>query len=1224
MKPFIRHIERLIWPVAVWYGLFSPVVRAQVAPPDSVRSRVILIGDAGRLRDGRNPVVEAIAARHDLNNARTTLLYLGDNLYSKGLSDVDAPEYKAQTEVLRAQVQPGLGKQSRVLFMPGNHDWGQGRPDGFERIRQQGRWIDSLNAPNIQMLPVAGCPGPEEIGLNANLVLVIMDTQWWLHPYDKPSEDSDCACHTGEEVLTRLADIARRNRDKTLLVATHHPLRSHGLHGGYYTLKQHLFPLTEFAPNLYVPLPLIGSLYPLVRGAFGNIQDLRNPRYRDMVRAIEAALSPAPNVVYVAGHDHNLQHIVEGNRHYIVSGAGINRERVKSSRTTRFASSDLGYFVLDESVNGTVTMTAVTVGSTGAATESYHTPLFRNPNTDSIQRKEPSVQRVENQHFDSVSVAIAPSYDRVGNFHRKLLGQNYRQTWATAVSFPVFDLQRTKGGFQILQRGGGMQTRSLRLRDTTGREWVLRSVQKDPAKALPEALRQTIARQVLQDEISAAFPYGPLVVPPIAEALGVPHANPTLVYIPDDPALGIYQEDFANSVALLEVREPGGGKSISTAKLLVALDEDNDNRVDERSVLRARLLDWILGDWDRHEDQWRWGIRKTKRGNGYFPIPRDRDQVFFRPDGLLPTIAAQPWLQPKFQGFRPKIADINGFMFNARHVDRRFLSGLSANDWLHEIADVQLALTDSVLNRAMAQLPEPIRQQSGQQLLTTLRARRAQLCNDAMTYYRFLTRTVDIPGSDKAELFRVTYKTDAQIAVSVFNLKKDGTPGARLYERVFDEDVTREIRLFGQKGDDRFELLGSAKNPITVRLIGGKGDDVFTMDGRPSKPAIYDQIGKQNTLPQPGRARLHLSTSKTVNQYDPHAFKYDKVAPLLSAGYNVDDGVILGAGIQWTRQGFRKTPFASQQKLLINRSLATEAFNVRYSGRFTKLIGQNDLQIDALIKAPSNVTNFFGEGNETIYEEGRRIRHYRTRYNLMTVTAQLKRQMGDQLSLSLGPVMQYFNLDLEDNRGRFIESYLAGQPEGSSFLKREGYVGLQTGLILDSRDHSINPSHGVYWNTTLTHLRGFSEQTNQFTQLRSEFSFFTRLDPAGRFVLANRLGGGLTGGNPAFYQLLYLGGQENLRGFRAYRFAGHHLLYHNLEVRAKLFDFQSFLFPGSVGLMAFNDIGRVWTKNETSRRLHHGYGGGLYLTPASLLLASVTVGISDEGVLPYFSLGFRF
>jgi hypothetical protein len=1193
---------------------------AQSAPPDSVRHRILLIGDAGRLRDGKNPVVDAVSARYDLNNPRTTLLYLGDNIYPHGLSDESSRDYDSLAAILRYQAKPGLGKQSSVLFIPGNHDWGKSRPDGWERIKRQGQWLANLNAPTIRLLPADGCPGPEEVHLSSKLVLVVVDTQWWLHSYSKPGRDSDCACKSEDELLARLSDIAYRNKGKGIILATHHPFRSYGIHGGYYTLKQHIFPLTDFSSGLYIPLPVIGSLYPLVRGVFGNIQDLPHPTYRLMVRAMEKAVSVAPNVVFVSGHDHALQHIVNGPRNYIVSGSGINRERVKQGKLAQFVSGEWGYVVLDELKTGQLKATFYTVDETATATEAHTANLFTIPSgVDSIKVNFRSLSWP-----DSVRVAIAPAYDSVGQVHRWLLGSNYRIEWATPVTLPVFDLTHTQGGFKILQRGGGQQTKSLRLEDARGREWVLRTIQKDPARALPAALRETIAKDVLQDEISAGYPFAPLTVPVLAQAADVPHANPTLVYVPDDPALGIYQTDFGQTVCLLEERSPVDGKSISTTKVLDALENDNDNRVDQRAVLRARMLDLFIGDWDRHEDQWRWGSRKTPTGKEYYPIPRDRDQVFFRVGGILPAIAALPWIQPKFQGFTDKLSNVNGFMFNARYVDRMFLNGLDVKDWIAEITDLRDALTDDVLQRAIQQLPDTIRQESGNRLLETLKIRRGWLLEKGLAYYRFLAKSVDVPGSDKTERFRIEQRSDDEVVVSVVKIAKDGSVGQQLYNRVFSASVTNEIRLYGQKGNDRFEVTGPEPADIKIRLIGGKGEDVFTVEGKPGKPIIYDLSTEDNKLPGAGQAHLRLSTDKAVNSYDPHAFTYDKLAPLATIGYNLDDGLLLGAGVRWVKQGFRKSPYAAMNRLMVARALATEAVSIKYDGIFTHLIGKNDLWINAFVKAPDNVTNFFGPGNETVYEQERRIQYYRTRYNLTNVAALLKRNIGEHMQVSVGPVFQQFTLSADGNKGRFIEDYLARLPEPNQFLSRESYGGLQGGILIDNRNNATQPSRGLYWNTTWLGLQGFHKESNHLTQLRSDMTIYTSFSQAARFVIVNRIGGGLTYGRPAFYQLLYLGGQDNLRGFRAYRFAGNHLIYHNVDVRVKLIDFHSFLFPASAGLLLFNDVGRVWLNGETSHRWHDGYGAGLYVTPASLLVVTASVGFSEEGTLPYVSLGYRF
>jgi hypothetical protein len=94
---------------------------------------------------------------------------------------------------------------------------------------------------------------------------------------------------------------------------------------------------------------------------------------------------------------------------------------------------------------------------------------------------------------------------------------------------------------------------------------------------------------------------------------------------------------------------------------------------------------WI-GDWDRHEDQWRWSeFDEEGKDKVYRPIPRDRDQAFFYNDGfIIKAGARQPGLS-KFQGFDYNIRDINGFNFNARYFDRSFLTEPDWEDWVETI-----------------------------------------------------------------------------------------------------------------------------------------------------------------------------------------------------------------------------------------------------------------------------------------------------------------------------------------------------------------------------------------------------------------------------------------------------------------------------------------------------------------------------------------------------------
>jgi hypothetical protein len=206
-------------------------------------------------------------------------------------------------------------------------------------------------------------------------------------------------------------------------------------------------------------------------------------------------------------------------------------------------------------------------------------------------------------------------------------------------------------------------------------------VEKYAEKALPRHLRKTVAATILEDQISASHPYAALIVPPTAEAVGVYHTNPKLYYIPNDSAFGKYQQTFANTMVLFEERPDGdwsdsphfgNSKNVtSSPKPLKNLKKDHDNTVDQHFVLKSRMLDMIIADWDRHEDQWRWAYYENEEGELYRPIPRDRDQAMFMNEGILPKIASRKWAVSKVEGFNNEIRWSPGFNFNAKYFDRR-------------------------------------------------------------------------------------------------------------------------------------------------------------------------------------------------------------------------------------------------------------------------------------------------------------------------------------------------------------------------------------------------------------------------------------------------------------------------------------------------------------------------------------------------------------------------
>jgi hypothetical protein len=700
---------------------------------------------------------------------------------------------------------------------------------------------------------------------------------------------------------------------------------------------------------------------------------------------------------------------------------------------------------------------------------------------------------------DSITIAVAPEYDQVSGVHRVLLGENYRKEWAVPVKIKVLNLSKEKGGLTVLQKGGGMQTKSLRLKDKTGQEWVLRSVQKYPERVLPPTLRAGLTKAIIQDQTTTANPFASLTVPPMADALGIPHSNPEIVYVGDDPALGKFSDDYKNSVFLFEEREPLESEDTdNTKKVQKKLREDNDVRVDSKMVLRARLLDMVIGDWDRHDDQWRWDKDKSKKETVYTPIPRDRDQVYYKTSGIFPWIVAHQWLKAKFQPFKDEIRDIGAWNFNGRFFDRYFLNELNEDDWKEQISYVQAHLTDEVINKAMQRMPKDIYSLSAKDIIKTVIARRNNLTKQGIDYYRFISGQVDIPASEKNEQIEINQLDGGKVSLTVRNIKKDSTLGKTVYERTFDPEVTKEVRIYGFGGGDKFKVAGNGKSPIKIRMVGAPGADSFIVDKDVDNKRnlfIYDRSDEANVLPDKSLAKIRTSTDTSVTSYNRKNFEYNRPQPILYARYNNDYGVILTAGYAYTKHGFRKTPYEWRQELLVNYAFGRKSFLIRYNADFKQLLGKNDLLVHFTSRGPHNISNFFGIGNNTGFQDndkddddkdGTGIQYYRNQYDHLYGDIKLAHTYG-KVKLSAGVTGQFYYANATENVNRFLSLYGTQNPNENVFSSKT-YAGLVTGAEIDTRNSPLITTKGVYWNTTLRGLQQLNQQQHRYAQLESGFS----------------------------------------------------------------------------------------------------------------------------------------
>lgn len=1178
-----------------------------------IKERIILIGDAGEINASQQAVIAHAAQQ--VQKEHTHVFYLGDNIYPDGMPLTGETEIRAAQDILKSQYEPMLAQGASVFFMAGNHDWNYSKKDGLARMLAQSDFLNKQQNPKLQYLPKEGCPDPVAVEISDKAVVIVYDSEWFLYRYTRNQDNDSCDCRTPMEVFEKLDELLYTHKDKLVILAGHHPMHSYSVHGGYYTLRDHLFPLTNLSSKLFIPLPVVGSLYPLFRNTvFLNAEDKAHPSYSFLFENIMKLTENHPNLVFASGHDHGVQYIKKEKATQIVSGGASKSNSVYPGKDLLFSYSKGGYAIIDVLEDGAREVQFFTFKDGEVALAYTDKVPFITPVKTILE------QEIASQ--DSVVTTLHPAYAEVSQLHRFFLGDNYRAEYAMPTRLPVFRSHILMGGLRPTQRGGGMQSLSLRLEDKDEKEYVFRTVMKRTDALIPAPLHNTFVEFILDDANSGQNPYGALVVPPIAAAVKVAHTKPIIGVVAPDTALAGYNGTFADEVVLFEEREPLGD-SDNTPKMLAKLQKDNDDSFDAKAWLRARILDVYIADWDRHEDQWRWRDvnEGTNKDRYYIPVPRDRDQALRYSQGILSTLVYQPIFQPTMQTFTPHIGNVNFALFKSTFLNAHPAFQFSHDEWMKEATDFQAAVTEEVIDSALAGLPAEVQAIRNKAFKEAFLARREQLPEAMDKHYRFINNIVDIHLSDKNEKVTVEDAGKNASKITVRKINKDGEVKRKLMEKTYDPAVTKEIRLYVAKGDDSV-FINTANSRIKLRVIGGEGKKYYHVAAAASPVKLYD-LGLSSKIEGQDYKLIQKQDSAHVAFVPVNLYNY--WAPVFDFRYNTDDGVMLGLGLKYTHnRGFRKSPYTYEQSFWALGSFNTGAVRLNYLGDWKNVVGNADFNLEARAYIPQNSQNFFGLGNATTKDPVAERAFYRARFNLYDLEPSLKWKIDAQSSLKIGPALQYYHMNTNNNKDRFILSGSALNTYDSTTVDKDKlFIGFTGKFRRDNRDNPILSTRGGYFEAEVLGYQGLNRYSKAYVQAKAELGLnFGIANNA--IIIANRIGGGMTFGKPAFYQSLFIGGHGNLRGYRGYRFAGEHSLYNNLEARIRILDIANYILPGQLGAVALYDVGKVWAKGYNSKTWHQGYGGGLYFSPAKMFVVQYVWAKSREGWQPYLSTGFRF
>ena len=811
--------------------------------------------------------------------------------------------------------------------------------------------------------------------------------------------------------------------------------------------------------------------------------------------------------------------------------------------------------------------------------------------------------------------APGPQY-AAGGLHRFLLGDTHRDLWTIPLRVPLLDLARRAGGLTAFEQGGSKQSRSLRFRSADGRIFVFRVLDKDPTQTWPPLLRRTPARDLAEDQTSAIFPAGALTVRELERAAGLVTAPVELLALPDDPALGEWREAFRGELGLFEERVRGRGDDVravpgalevlSTTRLFERLEAEARNRVDQRRFLAARLFDLLVGDWDRHQDQWSWARIDEGPVSRWEPLPRDRDWALSRLDG--PLYALLRLYLPKYQSFDRRYGSVYGLTLSAEPLDRRLLTGLERPVWDSVAADLARRIDDAAIDRAVGALPDEYPASVRRRLTAALRSRRDGLPAIAAAFYRQLASAVDLWGSDEPEVARIRREADGGVAVTL-----EDRAGLRAVRR-FAPDETGEVRLYLRGGPDSVVMTGPGRSGIKVRVIGGGGADAVVDSTGGARLRLYDAAA--TAVAGPGAVVKDRPWKPPVPTWSPEVIHRDwghrwSVVPWFEVRPEV--GLIAGGGPVLTRYSFRKWPYQSRIAFRMAYATGAGGLNADLDGDFRFVRPDLRLTLSAAALG-TDVVRFFGFGNLT--ERRELAEYYDVRQRSYRIRSALEWRRG-RGTISLGGFVAHSSTDLDD-----VSLLTATRPYGvGSFTE----AGLETGVGFDSRDERVYPTRGVHAEVTGRLVPGLLDVDRSFGSIGARAAAYATAGglPA-RPTLAVRAGATRVLGRYPFFEGAWIGGRSSVRGLNSRRFLGDAALFGGAEVRL---DFGRYLLvvPGEWGLSGLVDAGRVYLDGETSDRWHSAVGAGLwfaFLDRRSTM--TVTWATSEERSRLYVQAGFHF
>jgi len=1148
--------------------------------------------------EGKNnstAILKAIVnASKDDNNA--AFIALGNNTRKKGYPK-NKEDRKSEEAFLKLSVLDPLKEfNGDVIFIPGKHEWNKG---GHKTINDLESYLQDNS--NAKFWPNNGCPIERET-LSDEVELVMVDTQWYLEDWDKhPYINNRCEIKTREQFFLEFKDELKDEQNKTIIVALHHPLLTATRQG------------------------FIGRLGGLSKQAY-NHKDMQY-----LVGRLETLASQFNDVIFVSGADKNLQFLMDDGIPQIISGAIGQTEKTRhNEEEATFGTDQQGYAKLNVFKDGSSEVEIYTVeGNNTTKVFSSNIKLKKGKLEDFSYHKK---EDFGNTYKDAI---YTEGEVNKSGFYKWFWGDHYREIYGRKIEAPVLFLEDLPENVTAISEGGGNQSRSLRLIDDNENEYTIRELRKSGVRFIQskiknhyvlDYMRNTIADDIVQDYYTTSQPYAQYAVNELLDAIDISHANPKIVYLPKQKRLGRFNENYGDKLYMFEAHVGDENKKfeifgnaddiISTKDVLLELQNDKDAKIDEDSYIRARLFDMLIGDWDRHEDQWRWALHKQDDGTElYKPIPRDRDQAFPKYDGVFPAIlkAVSP-LARNMQTYSPEIKNVKTFNNAVYYLDKNLVNRAQWQDWKMQAESIQNNLTDEVIDNAFANLLEDTKDESMDTIRSILKQRRENIVSIAEDYFEYFKKHEIIVATNKDNTINIVRKPNGKSDISI--TQKDKI----ILENTYDKNETDEIWIYALDGDDEISVTGEGNDYIKLKIFGGEENDIYDITNN-RNVKVYDYKSKKNTFNTP--VNKMLTDSYDINNFNPVKRKRSTNVLLPGIGFDPDAGLNVGLINTYTTYSLLRNPFTTQHSFNASYFSATQGFEFSYNGEIAHVFHNWNLGLDARITSANFALNFFGIGNETEYNaDDADLDFNRTKISQWHFQPSLIYKTSGNVNAHVAARVESHKVEDSDNG--FIQTFFDAD---NAIFENQIYAGAEVGINFNNKEALLAyPRRGIELGVVAGYKQNIeSDFDNKFSYVTPTASFIYPIHESGMAVLATKAQANfILGDSYEFYHAATVGGNRSLRGFRNDRFLGKTSFFQTTDLRVCFLQVRTGAVPLRMGITGGFDYGRVWNENEDSNKWHNSYGGSIFINGFQAFTANIGYYLSDEDSRIIFTAGFRF